>query len=172
MEILGESLNQIKDALKNVQTQYIQWVLKNPTKSSDLESSIKLLSYLLHGQLKKSSVLLPELIYSSANVLGFFHDYLIRKHDKEVQGRLAGDHHRNGNGIMRGGSNEDDGGPSPSASADEVVRQREARETAILRIKSALTIVDYMEVFLEVSARHLWGEFGRWVVIILIQAIK
>lgn len=40
------------------------------------------------------------------------------------------------------------------------------------RIKRFLTMVDYIEVFLEVSATKLWGSRGRWIIIILLQTIK
>jgi hypothetical protein len=136
------------------------------------------LSYLLHGRLKRTSVLLPELIYCSANVLGFFHDYLIRQHVKE---NVLGDSSRGGSqvenglgssGIRNGETVLNGNGAGPSLSAEYLSQRREARDSEITKVKSALTIIDYLEVFLEVSARHLWGEFGRWVVIILIQAVK
>lgn len=39
-------------------------------------------------------------------------------------------------------------------------------------IKRFLTMVDYIEVFIEVSATKLWGTRGRWIVIVLLQSIK
>lgn len=39
-------------------------------------------------------------------------------------------------------------------------------------IKRFLTMVDYVEVFVEVSATKLWGVSGRWIVIVLLQTIK
>lgn len=40
------------------------------------------------------------------------------------------------------------------------------------RIKIWLTVVDYTEALLEVSAKRLLGEGGRWLVIFLIQSLK
>lgn len=39
-------------------------------------------------------------------------------------------------------------------------------------LKSFLTMVDYIEVFIEVSATKLWGTRGRWIVIVLLQTMK
>jgi peroxin-16 len=39
-------------------------------------------------------------------------------------------------------------------------------------IKRFLTMVDYIEVFIEVSATRLWGTKGRWIIIVLLQSIK
>lgn len=39
-------------------------------------------------------------------------------------------------------------------------------------IKHFLTIVDYIEVFIEVSATKLWGTRGRWIIIVVLQTIK
>lgn len=39
-------------------------------------------------------------------------------------------------------------------------------------IKRFLTMVDYIEVFIEVSANRLWGTRGRWVIIVLLQSVK
>lgn len=39
-------------------------------------------------------------------------------------------------------------------------------------IKRFLTMIDYIEVFIEVSATKLWGTRGRWIIIVLLQTIK
>lgn len=39
-------------------------------------------------------------------------------------------------------------------------------------IKGFLTMVDYIEVFIEVSATRIWGTKGRWIIIVLLQSIK
>lgn len=39
-------------------------------------------------------------------------------------------------------------------------------------IKRFLTMVEYIEVFIEVSATKLWGTRGHWIVIVLLQSIK
>jgi len=39
-------------------------------------------------------------------------------------------------------------------------------------IKRFITTVDYIEVFIEVSAKKLWGNKGRWIIIVLLQTVK
>jgi len=39
-------------------------------------------------------------------------------------------------------------------------------------IKRFITTVDYIEVFIEVSAKKLWGNRGRWIIIVLLQSMK
>jgi len=39
-------------------------------------------------------------------------------------------------------------------------------------IKRFLTMMDYIEVFVEVSAKRLWGNRGRWIIIVLLQTLK
>uniref|UniRef100_A0A673WTX7 Peroxisomal membrane protein PEX16 n=1 Tax=Salmo trutta TaxID=8032 RepID=A0A673WTX7_SALTR len=40
------------------------------------------------------------------------------------------------------------------------------------RLLTWLSVVEYLEVFLEMGATKLWGEGGRWLVIVLIQITK
>lgn len=39
-------------------------------------------------------------------------------------------------------------------------------------IKTWLTVLEYSEVLIEVSAGRVWGASGRWIVITLIQVFK
>jgi peroxin-16 len=39
-------------------------------------------------------------------------------------------------------------------------------------LKTWLTILDYSEVFIEVSVNKLWGEKGRWLIIVVLQMLK
>lgn len=176
MEKVGESWRRVGALVGAVKADYVAWIVKHPSRASDTESGVKLISYLLHGRLKKSSTLLPELIYCSANLLSFWHDRLIQENERRKQG-LGADWNGNGNGERGAGRDGDlrNGQPpsdGPSRSAQQHVKLREAREGHIQRIRTTLTIIDYLEVFLEVGARHLWGDVGRWIVIVIIQSVK
>jgi len=60
-----------------------------------------------------------------------------------------------------------------TAKSSAVVNGKEKKELfGCENIKRFLTVVDYIEVFIEVSATKLWGVRGRWIVIVLLQTIK
>lgn len=40
------------------------------------------------------------------------------------------------------------------------------------KLKTWLTVLDYSEVFIEVSARRLWGEKGKWMIVVVLQIFK
>ncbi|XP_062535303.1 peroxisomal membrane protein PEX16 [Armigeres subalbatus] len=40
------------------------------------------------------------------------------------------------------------------------------------QIKNILTMLEYCEVFIELSAHKLWGSRGRWFVIVVVQSVK
>jgi peroxin-16 len=40
------------------------------------------------------------------------------------------------------------------------------------KLKTWLTVLDYSEVFIEVSARKMWGERGKWLIVVVLQIFK
>ncbi|KAK4886457.1 hypothetical protein RN001_002728 [Aquatica leii] len=50
--------------------------------------------------------------------------------------------------------------------------QKSQHTTSSERLKVWLTVIEYSEVFLELSALRLWGNTGRWLVIVCIQVFK
>lgn len=59
---------------------------------------------------------------------------------------------------------------------DQIIRASRNPELVLpslqSKIKIWLTIIDYTEALLEVSAKRFWGEAGRWFIIALIQLLK
>lgn len=52
----------------------------------------------------------------------------------------------------------------------------ESRRTIPLKsgasLKAWLTVLEYAEVFLEITAKSVWGERGRWILIAIVQTVK
>lgn len=136
---------------------YVNWVSTHPERTTDLESSVKWISYFLAGMhfnlYRKAftmlthlflgrinnSTLLSELIYSMSNFMMLFNDQIILNSAKNAV-------------SVNGKTNK--------------------KIFCSENIKRFLTIVDYIEVFIEVSAAKLWGAKGRWTIIVLLQTIK
>ncbi|CAH1256728.1 PEX16 [Branchiostoma lanceolatum] len=55
---------------------------------------------------------------------------------------------------------------------DGILRKAAKLRTAVKRIMTLLTVLEYVEVFAEIGAARLWGELGRWIVIAAIQLAK
>lgn len=43
---------------------------------------------------------------------------------------------------------------------------------SVQKIKLWLTVIEYSEIFFELSAKKLWGSTGKWFVVISIQTFK
>ncbi|XP_026822956.1 peroxisomal membrane protein PEX16 [Rhopalosiphum maidis] len=118
---------------------YVNWVSAHPERTTDLEASIKWISYFLAGRINNST-LLSELIYSMSNFMMLFNDQIILSTTK----------------------------PNPVTVSDKGKKKIFSSEN----IKRFITTVDYIEVFIEVSAKKLWGNKGRWIIIVLLQTVK
>ena len=143
MEAIQESLSNLRSRIEELQKDYVRWICRNPGRASDIESSLKIFSYLLHAKLKNATIL-PELMYCTSNLLSFWHNKLIAK---QTEWQFI-------------------------ANQEDVEARQGPRVRRILKIQSTLTILEYFEVFLEVSARTLWGELGKWLIILIIQSFK
>uniref|UniRef100_A0A1B6I1V5 Peroxisomal membrane protein PEX16 n=1 Tax=Homalodisca liturata TaxID=320908 RepID=A0A1B6I1V5_9HEMI len=57
---------------------------------------------------------------------------------------------------------------------DNIIRKSQPLHTygSADRLKTWLTVLDYSEVFIEVSVYRTWGQVGRWIIIALIQIFK
>ncbi|XP_012054391.1 PREDICTED: peroxisomal membrane protein PEX16 [Atta cephalotes] len=123
--------NCVNSKLNNLLTSYKNWVVANPQLLTDIEATVRCLSYFSFGQLRNST-LAVELIYSMPNLIVLCNDLLMysskRQHLK--------------------------------------IPQYDSK------IKIWLTVVEYTETFLEVSAKKLWGPKGKWLIIVIIQLFK
>lgn len=163
MDQVKEAMDYARNLTTSLHHDYVAWIKRNPNRASEIESSVKIVAYLIHGRLKSRSTILPELLYCSSNLITFWHDSLLKAEaDRLTSAKSTTSHSvlpRNGyrKGVIPSNSTEDSAGEEGKL---------------VHRIKSLLTILEYFEFFLEVSARQLWGDFGRWVVIFVTQAVK
>ncbi|KRT86327.1 hypothetical protein AMK59_768, partial [Oryctes borbonicus] len=116
-------------SLPDLFEKYKNWIVRNPEKANDFETTVKWISYFVAGRINNSQAV-AELIYALSNLLVLFNDRLITKG-----------------------------------------RQLEKNENSS-KLKLWLTVLEYSEVFLEISSNRIFGPSGRWLVIVSIQIIK
>ncbi|GJQ82350.1 hypothetical protein Trydic_g421 [Trypoxylus dichotomus] len=116
-------------SLPDLFDKYKNWIIRNPEKANDFETTAKWISYFVAGRINNSHAV-SELIYALSNLLVLFNDRLITKG-----------------------------------------RQLEKSDDSS-RLKIWLTVIEYSEVFLEISSNKIFGNRGRWVIIVSIQIFK
>ncbi|XP_067655841.1 peroxisomal membrane protein PEX16-like [Haliotis asinina] len=121
----------MSELLKNVCEKYKRSVRENPDTVGQIETTFRLLSYVIAGRLRNAQVL-SELMYTSSNLLVFLNDAILKQTAKII--------------------------PKVSVSQE--------------RLGQLLTVLEYVEVFVEIAASKLWGEVGKWIVIATIQICK
>lgn len=121
----------MNSSLSKVIEPYRKWITANPHLLSDIESTVRYLSYFTADHFNNPTFL-SELIYSMPNLLVLFNDLLMY-----------------GNKCVHLN-----------------ISQFESK------VKVWLTVVEYTETLCEVSAKKLWGNKGKWIIIAVIQIFK
>ncbi|XP_011862848.1 PREDICTED: peroxisomal membrane protein PEX16 [Vollenhovia emeryi] len=121
----------VNSTLNNLLKSYKSWIVANPQLLTDIEATVRCLSYFSFGQFRDST-LAVELIYSMPNLIVLCNDLLMYSSRRQ--------HLR--------------------------IPQFDSK------IKIWLTVVEYTETLLEVSAKKLWGPKGRWLIIVIVQLFK
>lgn len=128
---------------------YKAWVSKNPTSLSDWEQSAKWISYIVAGS--------------------FFHKHKVNQLSNRffsILGRINNSHvvseliYCLSNLLV--------------LFNDNIIKKAGILQItdSVEKIKLYLTVVEYSEVFFELSAKKLWGSTGKWLVIVAIQVFK
>lgn len=104
-----------------------------------------------------SSPVITELTYSLSNLLVLFNDQIIAQSQPAAAAATTA-------------SSTPRANPSSNASpaADPAIRLERNRR----RLQLLLTTLEYCEVFIEMSARQVWGEPGRWFFVCAVQLLK
>ncbi|KAI5702900.1 hypothetical protein M8J76_004324 [Diaphorina citri] len=113
---------------------YKKWISKNPDSATNLESTLKWVSWYLTGRLSSSNAnLLAELVFSLSKLLVLFNDRIIY---------------------------------------NSLVVDNNASSNDKHKFKLWLTVLEYSEVFIELSMFKLYGSYGKWLAILVIQIMK
>ncbi|XP_067613510.1 peroxisomal membrane protein PEX16 [Eurosta solidaginis] len=136
------------DKLQRLIKSYEAWVAANPETVCDVETTSKWISYFIAGRISDSNVL-SELVYTLSNMLVLYNDRIICKshynmHSSEIT--------------------------APSTSA--VAYGNSKKQKFIYRLKVMLTTLEYCEVFIEISAKRVFGNKGKWLFITIVQFAK
>ncbi|XP_053954121.1 peroxisomal membrane protein PEX16 [Anastrepha ludens] len=140
------------DNLKRLLKSYEAWVAANPETVCDVETTTKWISYFIAGRIYDSNVV-SELVYTLSNMLVLYNDRII---DKSRQNSLS---------IEYTKVNFD-------ASTSAVARRNNKKEKFVYRLKVMLTTLEYCEVFIEISAKRIFGVKGKWLFVALVQLVK
>lgn len=123
--------NKIDRFLEDLKEYYSKTVRNNPQTVRQIESSLRIISFLVAGRFENGQ-LISELIYTASNLLVFINDNVFKAAAKAI--------------------------PKLDISEERVMR--------------VLTVLEYVEVFLEMAAQKKWGKKGAWIVIVIVQILK
>lgn len=134
-------------SLPEIYSSYRSWVSQYPQYASDYETTAKWISYFIAGKVNITS-LLVKCYYPS--VLG-------RINNSHVVSELV---YALSNLLV--------------LFNDRIINQVRQIELPSSgdRLKLWLTVIEYCEVFCELSAKKLWGNSGKWLIVVAIQVFK
>lgn len=141
---------------------YKSWVSANPQIVGDVETTVKWLSYFLVGEQKKKPINNPILFsFPSFFLLTMFPFILLagRVNSSTIVSELI---YTLSNLLV--------------LFNDRIIEKSKnayiSNDRSKYRLKMLLTTLEYSEVFIELSAKKLWGQRGRWIFITIVQIIK
>ncbi|KAI3400791.1 hypothetical protein diail_2000 [Diaporthe ilicicola] len=134
---------------------YDDFVTKNASQVSQMESALRSLTYIIPGRFRDAE-LATESIHSSVQLLSLYHDLLLFR-------------------ATLSSSPSSSKGPGPTALSKSLharyTRFWTAKSKLYRRVAIVLQMVQYTELLLEMWAKRR-GEAMRWRVVVLIEAVK
>ncbi|KAH3883177.1 peroxisomal membrane protein PEX16-like [Dreissena polymorpha] len=131
MDASERHASKLDSIIQELKDKYEKAVRNNPQTVAQVESAIRILSFLVAGRFENGD-LISELVYSASNLLVFLNDNIFKKASKYI------------------------------ADANKFATH----------LRRWLTVLDHVEVFLEMGARKRWGTKGAWIVITIIHIVK
>jgi len=132
---------------------YERYLLRNATQISNLESSLRTLTYFLPGRFQDAE-LVSEALFSVLNLAGVYNDYVLSR-------AVA----QNSKGKRR-----PDGVEVPPR--NRYLCSWWSASTAFRNLSLCLTLVQYTEVFMEMIAQKKLGQEKKWRFILAIELLK
>ncbi|ORY01227.1 peroxisome membrane protein [Basidiobolus meristosporus CBS 931.73] len=131
---------------------YEEFILKNASQVSGIESFLRSLTYVLPGRFNDSEFA-SEALFAFINLLGLYHDKILVK---------AASNHYQETGEKP---------PSPS-NFNRYVRYLYRSSDNYRRASIVLTVLQYTEVLIEMGIQKKWGKDKKWNVILFIEGLK
>ncbi|KAI9202313.1 peroxisome membrane protein [Polychytrium aggregatum] len=128
---------------------YEEFVLRNASQVSGLESTLKSLTYLLPGRFHDSE-LASEALYTFANLMGLWHDKILARSARDQQRGLKG----------------------PSTQFNSFTLSMLKSSSLYQKIAYAITVVQLTEVLTEMVAQRTGGKKAKWNTITALEIVK
>lgn len=148
-------MSNIVAKIPDLWTSYKLWVQSNPQVVGDVETTVKWLSYFLVG--KKTIYVSISSHLLIQNVLLYLH--LGRVNSSTIVSELI---YTLSNLLV--------------LFNDRIIEKSKStyikNDRSKYKLKILLTTLEYSEVFIELSAKKIWGERGRWFFITIVQIVK
>ncbi|KAL1922451.1 uncharacterized protein VTP21DRAFT_9990 [Calcarisporiella thermophila] len=130
---------------------YERFMVKNSSAIKGVEDTLRSLSYILPGRFEDSEYV-SQALASTLNIIGMYHDAILTK------------------AVIRAALSS--GATPPTPSPFNRYTRFWLRSPLYYRIALILTVVQTLEVWIEIAVMKKYGEKGKWRAVTLIEIIK
>lgn len=135
----------------NLFAKYDDYILRNASSITSIESTLRTLTYLLPGRFQDSEAA-SETLYAFLNLLGIHHDSILARAIEKLPRNNAKN--------------------LPITAHNRYTKYWSSKSKIYRLLSTAITTLQHLSFLLEIIARKNFGEKGRWRIIISIEAIK
>ena len=158
---LSSASASLSKAALNLPSTYANYVATNSTSISNIENTLRSLTYLLPGARFHDSELASESVHTFIQLLSIHHDHLLKKHAALLASSPA---------VLRA-KNIKAQRPQPSLHARYTIFWTNS-SSLYNKIATLLKIAQYTELLWEMIARRRGGEKARWRVVVWLEMFK